>query len=104
MTKYPQQLIDIVRVLLDEPVTYAQADVLRLLRHYPVRCASRRGFTLVVGPHLVRLFEAGTAWRAERLPIPASIASDPEHRHSLLPLTMSDGWDVLVCVLCGSEW
>ena len=88
--------LDVVRVLLDETAALPAPSVLRLLRRYPLRCSSRRGFTIVVGPHLVRLSEVAGTWLAERLPMPASVGAHPAHLHSIVPIALPDGWCVLV--------
>jgi hypothetical protein len=97
-----QVRFDLLGLLLGDRVRLSEHAVVQLLREYQLRSATIRGFVLVAGSHLIRLSDED-GWWAERLPFAASVAEEPGHRHSLMPLQLSQG-DVLVCVGCGSEW
>jgi hypothetical protein len=77
----------------------------RLFEEEPIRSASRAGIILETGGMLVRLSPAGVmpAW-LQALPISPNVAGEPGHAHSVMPVTLSDGWEVIRCIRCGAEW
>jgi len=96
---------DLLSFVLGEPVTVDGDVAENALRRYRVRSESRRGYVLVVGGALVRLSEDDLGvWTMQKLPHPSWIAEEPTHQHAISPVTLSDGWDVLVCSECGREW
>jgi hypothetical protein len=95
---------DVTDFVRGAPVTISPAFTAALLREFHRISESRRGYVLVIGPWLVRLTEEDGTWTAQRLPQPPWVAEDPEHTHSVYPITLKDGWDILVCSECGREW
>jgi len=74
----------------------------RLLLHYTVRSASRRGFIIVMDGWLVRLTDESGPWTAELLHVDPTVGLDPQHEHSIAPVVGDE--HILTCVTCGSEW
>lgn len=69
-----------------------------------MRCASQRGYVILLGSSLVRLTETNDGWQAVRLTVPSTRALNAMHEHAVRVVTLCDGWDVLVCEACGTEW
>ena len=76
-----------------------------LLEHAEIRSVSRAGIIIHWQGMLVRLSTPSDrpAW-LEALPIDPMVEEEPGHLHSVVPVTLPDGWDVLQCVECGAEW
>ena len=73
-----------------------------LVTAFPVVSDSRRGYVIVIGDWLVRLTEEKGDWWIERLPQSPVLARG--HVHSITPVTLNDGHDLLECHGCGREW
>ena len=93
------------RLAAGERVTVHLTVWCQLFEDEPLRSASRAGIILETRGLLVRLSLAGVvpAW-LRALPMSPSVAAEPGHGHSIVPVTLSDGWDVLRCISCGAEW
>lgn len=76
-----------------------------LLETEEIRSASRAGVIIHWRGMLVRLSTPGEphAW-LQALPIPPDVEEEPGHEHSIIPVELSDGWEVIQCVRCGAEW
>jgi hypothetical protein len=96
--------IDVLGLLLGQRVKISMQVGYALLHQYHLRSASRRGYVIIVGNRLVRIGDEPSFWTLELLPWPAHIADEEGHEHRLAPYRMSDGWDVLCCATCGTEW
>jgi len=95
---------DVSGFLRGSPTIVSPSFAAALLVNFHRRSDTQRGYVLVVGHWLVRLTEEDGEWTAQRLPQPPGIAETPGHTHTVYPVTLKNGWDVLVCDECGSEW
>ena len=77
----------------------------QLLETEEIRSVSRAGIIIHWRGLLVRLStpKDQPAW-LQALPIDPRIEEEAGHRHSIVPITLPDGWDVLRCTECGAEW
>ena len=95
---------DVSDFVRGSPVAVSASFAAAAVRHFERVSESRRGYVLVVGHWLVRLSEDDCGWVVQRLPQSPVAALSREHLHSISPLTLPDGWDMLVCAECGREW
>ena len=86
------------------PVVVSKAFASGVLQQFRRVSERRRGYVLIAGHWLVRLTEEDEGWVVQRLPQAPVAALNPEHLHSISPVTLKDGWDVLICSECGREW
>ena len=83
---------------IDEPAAR------KLLLTHRVQSSSRRGSVLVLGNVLVRLSDESGVWVVTVLPWEAGRAEVPGHEHHISAYRMPDGYEVLYCMTCGTEW
>jgi hypothetical protein len=95
---------DVCAFVRGTPVKVHPQIVSALLRNFQRVSESRRGYVVVVGHWLVRLTEEDDGWIAQRLPQCPAAALSAAHLHSVSPVTLADGWEILYCPECGREW
>jgi hypothetical protein len=93
------------RLLLGDQVTVHYTIWCRLLETEKIRSVSRAGIIIEYEGTLVRLSTPGAprTW-LQALATPPGIEKEPGHEHRIIPVELSDGWEILRCARCGAEW